>query len=182
MTKPWSNQISNRNYLSPVGFKFVVTKVPKADFFSNEASIPGINLGFTLQPNYLRDLPVAGDKLTYEDFTLSFFVDENLENYLQVHNWLRGLGFPESVQEFIDLKSNDEYSPDPSAKNALNEYSDATLFIYNSNFNEIAKVKFKDVFPVSLSTINFSATTDDINYVTAESTFKYSIYDIEVLT
>ena len=110
------------------------------------------------------------------------FVDENLENYLQVHNWLRGLGFPESIQEFIDLKTSDTYSPDPSAKNALNEYSDATLFIYNSNFNEIAKVKFKDVFPVALSTINFSATTDDINYVTAEATFKYSIYDIEVLT
>ena len=182
MTKPWSNQIDNRNYLSPIGFKFMISKVPKADFFSNEASIPGINLGFTLQPNYLRDLPVAGDKLTYEDFTLSFFVDENLENYLQVHNWLRGLGFPDSIQEFIDLKTSDTYSPDPSAKNALNEYSDATLFIYNSNFNEIAKVKFKDVFPVSLSTINFSATTDDINYVTAEATFKYSIYDIEVLT
>ena len=182
MTKPWSNQIDNRNYLSPVGFKFVITKVPKADFFSNEASIPGINLGFTLQPTYLKDIPVAGDKLTYEDFTLSFFVDENLENYLQVHNWLRGLGFPDSVQEFIDLKTSDTYSPDPSAKNALNEYSDATLFIYNSNYNEIAKVKFKDVFPVSLSTINFSATTDDINYVTAEATFKYSIYDIEAVS
>ena len=129
-----------------------------------------------MQPNYLRDIPVAGDKLTYEDFTLSFFVDENLENYLQVHNWLRGLGFPESVQEFIDLKNNDTYSPDPSAKNALNEYSDATLFIYNSNFNEIAKVKFKDVFPVALSTINFSATTDDINYVTAEATIKSVSY------
>lgn len=182
MSTPWSNQIKNRNYLSPVGFKFVITKAPKADFFSNSASIPGINLGFALQPNYLRDIPVAGDKLTFEDFTLSFFVDENLENYMEVQNWLRGLGYPDSVEEFIDLKKDDTYTPDPSAKNALNEYSDATLIVYNSSFNEIVKVKFRDVFPVSLSTINFDASVGDIDYVTADATFKYSIYDIEVTT
>ena len=60
MSTPWSNQIKNRNYLSPVGFKFLITKAPKADFFSNSASIPGINLGVALQPGYLRDIPGAG--------------------------------------------------------------------------------------------------------------------------
>ena len=133
--EPWNNQLDNRNYLSPVGFKFVITKAPKADFFSNSANIPGINLGFAEQPTYLKNIPVAGDKLTYEDFSLNFFVDENLENYMQVHNWLKGLGFPESIQQFIDLKRGDEYTPEVGAKNALNEYSDGTLIIYNSNFN-----------------------------------------------
>ena len=79
--EPWNNQLDNRNYLSPVGFKFVITKAPKADFFLNSANIPGINLGFAEQPTYLKNIPVAGDKLTYEDFNLTFFVDENLENY-----------------------------------------------------------------------------------------------------
>ena len=51
--EPWNNQLDNRNYLSPVGFKFVITKAPKADFFSNSANIPGINLGFADQPTYL---------------------------------------------------------------------------------------------------------------------------------
>ena len=100
---------------------------------------------------------------------------------MQIHDWLRGLGYPESIQEFIDLKKSDEFSPDPSARNPLNEYSDASLIIYNSNFNEVAKIKFKDVFPVSLSTITFDATSSDIDYVVADATFKYSIYDIEVM-
>ena len=180
--KPWNNQLDNRNYLSPVGFKFVITKAPKADFFSNSANIPGINLGFAEQPTYLKNIPVAGDKLVYDDFNLTFFVDENLVNYMEVHNWLKGLGFPESIQQFIDLKRGDEYTPEVGAKSALNEYSDATLIIYNSNFNEISKVHFKDVFPVSLSTIEFDATAGDINYVVATATFKYSIYNIEVTT
>jgi len=179
--KPWNNQLENRNYLSPVGFKFTITKVPKADFFSNSASIPGINLGFAEQPTYLKNLPVPGDKLTYADFSLRFFVDENLTNYLEVHNWLRALGFPESLDEFTALKEQDRYNPTNDARNALGEYSDGSLFIYNSQFNEVARVDFKDVFPVSLSTINFDATDSDIQYVTAEATFKYSIYNIEVL-
>ena len=181
MTEPWMNQVDNRNYLSPIGFKFSITKVPKADFFSNSASIPGINLGFALQPTYLKDIPVPGDKLTFADFTLKFFVDEDMTNYLEVHNWLRGLGFPESVQEHLDLKKGDVYNPSTSFKDQMNEYSDASLFIYNSNFNEVARIDFRDVFPVSLSTINFDATATDVNYVTAEATFKYSIYNIEVL-
>ena len=179
-TDNWKiTQLSNRNYLSPIGFKFIVTKVPKADFFSNSASIPGINLGFAQQPTYLRDIPVPGDKLSYEDFTLRFFVDENLENYLEVHKWLRGLGYPDSLSEFAELKNEDKYIQDPSGRSPYNEYSDASLLIYNSSFNVIARVNFRDTFPVGLSPIKFDATQEDIKYVTAEATFKYSIYDIE---
>ena len=43
----------------------------------------------------------------------------------------------------------------------------------------IARVNFRDTFPVGLSPIKFDATQEDIKYVTAEATFKYSIYDIE---
>ncbi len=178
---PWAKQISNRNYLSPAGFKFSITKIPKVDFFSNSAQVPGINLGVAMKPTYLKDIPVPGDKLTYDDFSLEFFVDENLENYLQVHNWLSGLGYPNSIQEFIDLKAEDEYFPNTSVKNSFNEYSDATLKIYNSNFNPIVDIHFKDMFPVSLSTIKFDSKSTDINYVIAEVSFKYSIYDIVVL-
>ena len=170
------------DYLSPTQFRFGIHQLPKVQFFTTSVNIPGINMGEAVFPTPFKDIPIMGDKLTYEDFNLTFFVDENLENYMQVHNWLKGLGFPESIQQFIDLKRGDEYTPEVGAKSALNEYSDATLIIYNSNFNEISKVHFKDVFPVSLSTIEFDATAGDINYVTATVTFKYSIYNIEVMT
>jgi hypothetical protein len=32
-----------------------------------------------------------------EIFSLRFLVDEDLENYLEVQNWMRGLGYPEEV-------------------------------------------------------------------------------------
>ena len=175
---PWSKQISNRNYLSPVGFKFVLSEYPKVDFFSNSSQIPGINLGVAVQSNYLKDIPIPGDKLSYDDFSFEFFVDENLQNYLQVHNWMRGLGYPQSVSEYQELLDSDELNP--GVQDANFGQSDGSLILYNSNYNPIAQVNFRGLFPVSLSTLDFNAKVQDINFVTANVTFKYTLYDIVV--
>lgn len=175
---PWSKQISNRNYLSPVGFKFILSEYPKVDFFSNSSQIPGINLGVAVQSNYLKDIPIPGDKLSYDDFSFEFFVDENLQNYLQVHNWMRGLGYPQSVSEFQELLNSDELNP--GVQDANFGQSDGSLILYNSNYNPIAQVNFRGLFPVSLSTLDFNAKVQDINFVTANVTFKYTLYDIVV--
>ena len=103
MARAFANQIDNRNFLSPVGFKFTLSKEPKVSFFSNAARIPELTLGTALQPSYLKDIDVPGDKLQYGDFSFRFLVDENLENYLIIHNWMRGLGVPEKFQERQDL-------------------------------------------------------------------------------
>ena len=99
----FSRQLNNRNFLSPAGFKFTLTKAPKVDFFSKSVSIPNLTLGAAIQTNYLRDIPVPGDKLQYGDLDIDFFIDENLENYLEIERWMRALGYPESLEEAVDL-------------------------------------------------------------------------------
>ena len=59
-----------------------------------------------------------------------------------------------------------------------NIYSDGTLEVLNSNKNLNFKVIFKDMFPYSLSYLDFDATSEDIEYFTAEVSFKYSMYNI----
>jgi len=176
---PLQRQISNRNFLTTTGFKFTLAKYPKVDFFSNTALIPSISLGVAAQPSYLKDIPIPGDKLSYDDFSLDFLVDENFENYLLVHNWLRGFGYPFSVEEYKQLLDNDTLNP--GKQNAMSGQSDGTLIIYNSNFQPIVNVSFKGLFPVSLSTIGFDAKDSNANYITASATFKYTIYDIKKL-
>tara|TARA_B100001109_G_C18829687_1_gene458859 strand:- start:684 stop:1235 length:552 start_codon:yes stop_codon:yes gene_type:complete len=174
MATAFDNQIQNRNFLSPVGFKFTLAKEPKVSFFCNSASIPEITLGNTVQPTYLKDIDIPGEKLTYGDFSLRFLVDENLENYMKMHNWLTGLGFPETTQQFKTLTTDDV-----TGEGALDQqFSDASLHILNSNFRDVAIVKFRDLFPVSLSSLEFDASEADIQYFTADVTFKYTIYDI----
>lgn len=173
MASAFDNQIQNRNFLSPVGFKFSLAKEPKASFFCNSARIPEISLGTAVQPSYLKDVDVPGDKLTYGDLTLRFLVDENLENYMSIHNWLTGLGYPESTQDYRDLITNDQGITDPKEA-----FSDGSLHILNSNFRDTAIVKFRDLFPVFLTSLEFEATEADTTYFTAEVTFKYTVYNI----
>jgi hypothetical protein len=173
MAAAFGNQIQNRNFLSPVGFKFTLAKYPKVSFFCNTARIPELNLGTAIQPSYLKDLDVPGEKISYGDFTLSFLVDENLENYMSIHNWITGLGFPETTQQFKDLTTNDD-----GIRDLKDQYSDGSLSILNSNYRTTANVKFKDLFPVSLTSLEFDATVSDIQYFTAEVIFKYTVYNI----
>ena len=168
-----ANQIKNRNFLAPVGFKFTLSKYPKVSFFSNTARIPDISLGTAIESTYLKDIDIPGEKLTYGELNIRFLVDENLENYMAIHNWLTGLGFPESAQDFIDQTTNDN-----GQRDLREQYSDGALHILNSNYNDIAVVKFKDLFPIYLTSLEFDATESDVNYFTADVTFKYTIYDI----
>ena len=167
------NQINNRNFLSPVGFKFTLSKEPKISFFCNSSRIPEINLGNAIQPSYLKDIDVPGDKLSYGDFSLRFLVDENLENYMSIHNWLTGLGYPETTEQFKDLTTDDG-----DVRDLKYQFSDGSLHILNSNFRDVAIVKFKDLFPVYLTSLEFESSDSDINYFTAEVTFKYTVYNI----
>jgi hypothetical protein len=173
MASAFSNQIQNRNFLSPVGFKFSLVKYPKVSFFCNSTRIPEIILGTAIQTTYLKNIDIPGEKLTYGDFSLRFLVDENLENYMAIHNWLTGLGFPETPAQFKEQVTNRDGLRD------LNEqYSDGSLSILNSNYNPVANVKFQDLYPTSLTSLEFDASVTDIQYFTAEVTFKYTVYNI----
>ena len=99
-----AGQPDNRNFLSPTGFKFTLKRVPKVSFFCNSANIPDLTLGVATQPTYLKDIDIPGDKIIFGDLNLRFLVDENLENYMELQNWMRGLGYPESLKEIYDFK------------------------------------------------------------------------------
>ena len=173
MANALANQLTNRNFLSPAAFLFNITKIPKVSFFCTSASIPYIFFETTQQATYLKDIDVPGEKLTYGDLTLRFLVDEDLKNYMAIHNWMTGLGFPESAGDF----KAETTKPDTS-RDLNQQYSDGSLTIQNSNFRTSAVVRYKDLFPVNLTSLEFDTAVTDIQYFTAEATFKYLVYNI----
>ncbi len=170
-------QIDNRNFLSPTGFKFTLTRTPKVAFFCNQANIPDLNLGVAIQPSYTKMLPTPGDIIEFGDLSLRFLVDENLENYMEIQNWIRGLGFPEELQQFDDLEKSGATQGN-YARDRQNIYSDGTLQVLTSSQIPNFQIRFQDLFPYSLSTMTFDATDTDIQYFTADVSFKYTIYNI----
>ena len=173
--------IDNRNFLAPTGFKFSLKRSPGVAFFCNQANIPSLDLGIATQPSYLKDIDVPGDKIQFGDLTLRFLVDEDLVNYMEIQNWIRGLGYPETLKEF-DRLENEAVLPSNFGRTGDNIYSDGTLQILSSNLVAKFNVNFKDMFPYSLSTITFDATDTDIEYFTADVSFKYTIYNLTDLS
>lgn len=175
--------IENRNFLSPIGFKFAVNKLRGVDFFCQSASIPAISMGHWKQGTRVNVVYQPGDELYYEPLYLKFLVDENMKNYYQVHDWIREITTPYSAKEFgYDRGTLRSINKDKREKNVSvfgnNDWlSDCSLFILSSNYRPVAEFVFKDCFPVSLTTLNFDASVPDVNYFTAEVTLRYNYFD-----
>jgi len=170
-----SNTPTNINYLNPAGFKFFIKKAPNVSFFVQDAEIPEINVPPTTHPNPFVDIYIPGDHIEYAPFNIAFKVDEDIEGYLELHNWIRGIGFPEDFQEFADLKAENKLLGGGVRT------SDIVLTVLSSGKNPNIEVTFKEAFPISLSRLDFSSRANDINFITINCTFQYTNYDIAMV-
>ena len=174
MANWYKEQLTNKNFLSPIGFLFILDKAQKGSFLCQRAEIPDLQLGNVDIPTRgMVPIPVEGN-LRYGDLNLEFIVDEDLTNYMELHNWIRALGTPQELKErreWIDRFSKDTPSQDP-------RFSDATLQVLNNNNIANFDVVFKDLFPTGLSTLSFDVTGDDNNYFPAQASFKYVLYEV----
>ena len=167
---------SNKNFLSPVGFKFVIGRTPNVDYFCQAASIPEVSIGVREIPTPVKDYSVPGDKMTFGDLSLMFLVNEDMDNYFEIYKWLKGLTNPKVQSDFAKYISTvDEKG---RSSQFMKTMSDARLLVLNSNYNSIATINFYNIFPTSLTTLEFDASATDINYFTAEVNFRYTIYEI----
>ena len=179
------------DYLSPTQFRFGIHQLPKVQFFTTSASIPGINMGEALFPTPFKDIPIMGDKITYENLEINFLVDEFLENYQSLHEWMTAIGFPKSRKQFSDFRSNISNTPSAAVSpstdrvgastpaNAL--FSDAYLIVLSNKNNPLLQVDFLDLYPVALSAVQFSNDATDVTNVIATATFTYQIYQFTAL-
>jgi hypothetical protein len=116
--------------------------------------------------------PIPGDKPSFGDLTITFLVDESMENYVSVYNWIVGMGFPESQQQYRDFISDrvsDLYSSDLTAG-----YSDGVLQVLNNQNKPSRTIQFVDLFPVDLQSLILQSTLTDTQYMAATASFRYS--------
>ena len=95
---------------------------------------------------------------------------------MEIQNWIRGIGFPESLDQIYKFQQQ-RVIKDNSSKQ-MNLYSDGTLIVLNSSLNTQFKVNFRDMFPYNLTSLEFDATNTDIQYFTASVSFKYTYYEV----
>ena len=196
-TSPLSRQPDKLDYLSPTQFKFNIHQLPKVEFFCTAANVPAINLGEAIFPTPYKQIPVMGDTLTYDNLSISFIVDENLENYIELHEWLTAIGFPKDREQFTTFRSSTADSPVLTqgisddrglttgtaqlSTSARGMFGDAILTILTNKNNPVVEVRFQDLFPVALGALDFTQTATDVEYISVTADFSYKIYDIVTL-
>lgn len=170
-----TNQPNNINFLSPLGFRFTLKRAPTVNFFAVEANIPSFELGVAVVPTPFKNIEIPGDKPDYGNFELSFKIDEDMQNYLEIFNWMTSIGYPDNFKQYAGVKN-----AIPSSGNGV--VSDGTLTIMNSAMKPTTEVRFENMFPILLSEISFSSADTAVNYITATATFKFQQMRIVPLT
>ena len=184
-------QPTSLDYASPTQFKFQIQKLPKVEYFCTSVNLPAVSISEVKQPTPFVDVPLPGTTLSYETLNMTFLVDENLENFQEIHGWIRGLGFPEDYTEYAGgLEAGADRAP--SSKGSVSSepgkvrfgapsqqayFSDATLIVLTSKNNPIREVRFRDVYPTSIGELQYDQQATDVQYLTATVTFNYRGYD-----
>ena len=170
----------NRSILNRNNFKLLIDKVPTVEYYVRTVNIPGITFGETVQAAGVGlDAFFPGDKASFDTLEVSFIVDEDLENFSEIYNWIDSivpLSDPELYGTFTGTaKSNTNILQ--SVANDLNQYSDITLVI-NTNKNLPNRyIRFHDCFPIALGSIELESGAD-AEPALVNVSFRFSYYDI----
>lgn len=158
------------NYLSPTGFVVAVQRLPNVEFFTQNFTIPGLSMASVVRDTPLMAIYDVPDRIDYGTLDLSFIIDENCDNYLEIVNWMEGIAPPFDKSGYETL-----------VKDGAGTKSDISVVIQSSHKNPNLRCTFYDCFPISLDPISFDLTASDIDYPTAGVTFQHSHFKLEKL-
>ena len=143
-----------QNNLSLLNYKFKLSIAPDVEYRVQNVTLPGLTLGSAdIQTPFVR-LSNPGN-IAYDDLQVTFMVGEQMKDYLQIYNWMTSLGYPDGLDQYRDIKA------------------DCSVIILNSAMRPIINVRFMDVFPTSLTSIDFDATLPEVQYATATASFRF---------
>jgi hypothetical protein len=173
-----SNLPTNKNFLSPLGFTFAIKKTPKVNYFVQAVTLPSVSLGTSdLQTPFIR-IPLPGDHIEFGQLTVTFRVDEDMQNYEELLGWIFATGFPDNFAQYKPMSQSANRGGTGTLMSGETQFSDATLMILNSVKQPVVEITFFDMFPIGLSELNFDTKMLDVDYLDATATFVYRKFEI----
>ena len=164
-----SSDLNNLNFLQPTAFKLTIDRKHYANlqFFAQTVLHPNLSMNPVEVPyQRISSVPFAGDKLTFSELTCMIIVDENLNSYTEMYNWMNRI----VVTNERASSSRTETQPPTVA--------DMTLSILSSHNNTVRTIKYLDCLPVSLGDMTLESTSGDVQYITFPATFRFSTFEL----
>ena len=158
---------TNKNYLQPTGFKIVIDRrnYSNLEFFAQSVVHPGASVNpLEIPTTRVTSLPLAGDKITYTNLTMDVILDEDMESYKEMQNWLERIVNEGHVPETTDTK--------------VSTYADINVMIMSSHNNKNVQIKYKECMPVDIGSVNLASNVGDVAYLTFQVSFRFSEFEI----
>jgi len=168
------NTPENKNFLSPLGFKFTIKKAPHVNFFIQNVNIPSISITNVNVGNPFVKIPHSGEQMEFGDLQITFKVDEDMANYLELFNWIVSLGKPDNYTGYAALAAQPLIS-------GLGISSDISLIILDSHKNSNMEIIYRDAFPISLGNLDFNTVDSSVDYISCTASFKYTLFSIDTI-
>lgn len=165
-----NTSLNNVNLLQPTAFKLIVERKRFAnlEFFCQSVSLPSLDANPAELPfRRVSAVPFAADKLTYGALSANILLDENMNSYVELYNWMHR------------LVEDNEYSPSGRAVGEIPTYADINVMIFSSHNNSTRIVRFQDCIPVSLGDVPLEANTGDVQGIVVPATFRFSQFTIQ---
>ena len=167
----------NPNFLHPNKFVFSFARAPNLQYFCQSITVPGLSLGEAVLNTPFVDLFSPGEKPIYDLLNVTFMIDEEMKGWLEIHDWLRAMTFPESYEDYKRLPKLNKFAGKPR----FPQFSDASLTVFTSANNPKFRFKFKDTFPTTLSTFVVNSASGPDEILTADATFRFAYSNVEKL-
>ena len=168
---------SDLNFLSPNGFILSIERLPKVTFFCQQVNLPSISLAGLETPTPLSVIKIPSERLEFSDLQLQFAIDGQMNNWVEVYNCMKGLGFPETSTQYTTENMLRGFS---ESSELANNYSDARLIVLGPNNTPVRTFSFVDCYPTQLGGVEFSSTNTDVPYATASLTLEYSYFKLDL--
>ena len=165
----------NLNYLSNISFRLTMEDSPHLTWFCQAVNVPGVSIeGIDVFTPHAT-VPYAGNKVSFEELSVRFIVDEHLKNWTEIYDRIIAMGLAEGYENYRVLKGSDTLKPRGGA------YTNIVLTILTSGMNPQMEFHFYDAFPISISALEFDSSAADVEYFTATASFRYVNYEVKNL-
>lgn len=160
--------MTSLNSLQQLEFVISVKRLPNVSFRAQRVTIPGINGTPAEQANPFKKLYHTPDTLTFGDFSITFLLDEKMETWFEITEWMKGIAFPSKFSEFKNIRDSEHGLK-----------SDITVNILTSKKNLNFNMTMFDCFPISLSDVTLDATQSEVMAPELTVNFAYNGFDME---
>jgi hypothetical protein len=153
--------------LGPGNFRVTIdaSEFANLQFFCTTATVPSLTQSEVLQGYKNKNAYFPGDTIEYSTLEVTFIVDEELKNYIEMYNWLK-----------TDAGYNTENTKTGPTTHQV-KFKDITLSILTSKNTINKQVKFSDAFPTSLGELQFTTQDTAVEYITCTVSFRYNRFE-----